>query len=334
MNLFFEKLASELESGRPAELVSILTSGGSTPRGAGAMMAVFPGGRSDGSIGGGSVEYEAQRLAAELLAGRRSALRTFRFIPGGDAGLGMICGGDVTLHFQFLPGGEEPVSAVFRELAEAEHRGRDAWLVRRLEGERVTAMGTADRRGSRLLPADAVLPAGLLGEEALLGQGWSSIRTARAGRVYLFGAGHVAGALVPALDAVGFHCTVLDDRAEFALPERFPQAERVAVCDFSALKDSLRITPDDYLAVMTRGHQADYQVLTQVLRSGARYIGCIGSRRKLELCRGRLLEAGFTPEEYAVLHAPIGLSIGARTPEEIAVSVTAELIAVRAGVKK
>ncbi|MPM43931.1 putative xanthine dehydrogenase subunit A [bioreactor metagenome] len=84
---------------------------------------------------------------------------------------------------------------------------------------------------------------------------------------------------------------------------------------------------------MTRGHQADYEVLTQVLRSGARYIGCIGSRQKLDLCRKRLLAAGFTPDEYAILHAPIGLSIGAQTPEEIAVSVAAELISFRAGME-
>ena len=83
---------------------------------------------------------------------------------------------------------------------------------------------------------------------------------------------------------------------------------------------------------MTRGHQADTEVLSQVLRSGAKYIGCIGSRKKLEFCRQALLSQGFTESEYAFVHAPIGLAIGARTPEEIAVSVAAELIAVRAGV--
>ena len=104
--------------------------------------------------------------------------------------------------------------------------------------------------------------------------------------------------------------------------------------DFTDLARQVTVTADDYVVIMTRGHQADYEVLTQVLRSGARYLGCIGSKRKLALCRDRLLQAGFTPEEYARLHAPIGLAIGAQTPEEIAVSVAAEMIAVRAGVKK
>ena len=90
--------------------------------------------------------------------------------------------------------------------------------------------------------------------------------------------------------------------------------------------DVVTVTPDDCVVIMTRGHQADYEVLTQVLRSGARYIGCIGSRKKLALCRDKLLAAGFTEAEYACVHAPIGLAIGAVTPAEIAVSVCAQLV--------
>ena len=104
--------------------------------------------------------------------------------------------------------------------------------------------------------------------------------------------------------------------------------------DFLSLGEQVRVTPDDYVVIMTRGHQAGYEVLAQTLRSGAKYLGCIGSKKKLALCKERLLAAGFTEEEYARVHAPIGLAIGAETPEEIAVSVTAELIAVRAGVSR
>ena len=111
------------------------------------------------------------------------------------------------------------------------------------------------------------------------------------------------------------------------------KAEKTLCGDFARLSEQVTVTPEDYVVVMTRGHQADYEVLTQVLRSGAKYLGCIGSKRKLALCRERLLAAGFTDEEYARLHAPIGLAIGAQTPEEIAVSVAAEMIAVRAGLE-
>ena len=140
-------------------------------------------------------------------------------------------------------------------------------------------------------------------------------------------------ALVPAIAAVGFRPVVYDDRPEFADPALFPRAEAALCGPFTALAEHIRVTPDDYVVIMTRGHQADYEVLTQTLRSGAKYIGCIGSKKKLSICRDRLLAAGFTAEEYARVHAPIGLAIGAETPEEIAVSVTAEMIAVRAGYK-
>ena len=161
--------------------------------------------------------------------------------------------------------------------------------------------------------------------------GWFVLPAVRGGRVYIFGGGHVSQALVPAIAAVGFRPVVYDDRPEFADPALFPQAEAALCGSFTALAERIKVTPDDYVVIMTRGHQADYEVLTQTLRSGAKYIGCIGSKKKLSICRDRLLAAGFTAEEYAKVHAPIGLAIGAETPEEIAVSVAAEMIAVRAG---
>ena len=162
-------------------------------------------------------------------------------------------------------------------------------------------------------------------------EGWFALPAVQGGKVYIFGGGHVSQALVPAIAAVGFRPVVYDDRPEFADQALFPQAEAVLCGDFAALSEQVAVTADDYVVIMTRGHQADYEVLSQTLRSGAKYLGCIGSRKKLALCRERLLAAGFTAEEYARLHAPIGLAIGAETPAEIAVSVAAELIAVRAG---
>ena len=327
MREFWKTLIHGLENGQPACLVSLLSSAGSTPRSAGAMMSVLPDGIADGTIGGGNVEFEAQKLAAEVLRSGRDERRDYRFVQGNDKSLGMVCGGDVSVQFQFISPEDETALNVFRALVEADGQGRDAWLVRRLEGSRVTRMQAATAAD-----ADSFALSVLMKDVPLLTEdGWFSIPVVRAGWVHIFGAGHVSRALAAALHPLGFRCAVYDDRAEFADPAFFPSAQRVAVCDFK--KPDLTVTPSDYVAVMTRGHQADYEVLTQVLRSGARYIGCIGSRQKLDLCRNRLLAAGFTPEEYAILHAPIGLSIGAQTPEEIAVSVAAELISVRAGME-
>ncbi|MBE6996015.1 MAG: XdhC family protein [Ruminococcaceae bacterium] len=329
MRQFFETIVGGLEGGRPVMLVSVVEAVGSTPRGAGALLAVFPDGRLAGSIGGGNVEYEAARMARELLASGRERQAHFRFVHGDAASLGMVCGGDVTLHFQYLPPTEE-TAAVFRTAARRAGGNENLWLVRRLEGGQVTALDLADGAGFCL--ADGAPDPELLQSRTVYRDGWLSIPIARAGRLCVFGGGHVSQALVRAAAAVGFRSVVFDDRVEFAAPERFPQAEAVLCGRFDEVAKHLTLTADDYVVVMTRGHQADYEVLTQVLRSGAKYIGCIGSKKKLELCRARLLEAGFTAEEYDRLHAPIGLAIGAETPAEIAVSVTAELIAVRAGV--
>lgn len=333
MREFWKQIIHGLEEDRPVCLVTLLESAGSTPRSAGVMMAVFPDGQIAGTIGGGNVEFEAQRLAAEVLRTGKNNTSAYRFVQGDDRALGMVCGGDVTVHFQYLPGGETAHTALFRELIEAEAQGQDTWLLMRLEGDAVTAMGLAHRDGAGFSQAPEPL-APLLTDRAVLTQGsprWFSVPVVKAGRVYLFGAGHVSRALAELLCRVGFRCVVLDDRAEFADPVYFPHAEQVLRCDFNRF--NLPIGADDFVVVMTRGHEADYEVLTQTLRSGARYIGCIGSRRKLAFCRDRLLEAGFTAEEYKVLHAPIGLAIGAQTPEEIAVSIAAEMIAVRAGVQ-
>lgn len=324
MREMFSSLIRELERGEAAMLVTVLEARGSTPRNAGAMMAVFAGGRFAGTIGGGNVELEALALCPRLLEEKRNHHGTFRFIQG-RAGA-ETAGGTVALHFQYLPGGGGESTAVFRRLAELAGRNGGAWLVRRLEGDRVTAMSAA-----ALGEADPAL----LGERTVLtAEGWLSVPIAPPGRLYVFGGGHVSRSLVPAAARVGFRPVVYDDRVEFACRDRFPEAEEVLWGEFGDLSRRVTVTERDYVVVITSSPETDCRVLEQVLRSGAKYVGCIGSDRKLAICRERLLAAGFTAEEYGRIHAPIGLPIGAETPEEIAVAITAELIAVRAGILK
>ena len=226
---------------------------------------------------------------------------------------------------------ETDMAAVMRAAERAAGGSESAWLVRRLDGDAVRETLVASAEDARI---PAALRGTLLTGRSVLAEGeerWLSIPIARAGLVYIFGGGHVSQALAPVLERVGFRTVIYDDRPEFADRTRFPGAERVLCGDFACLQEQVQISPDDYVVIMTRGHLADYEVLSRTLRSGARYLGCIGSRKKLALCRERLLAAGFTAEEYARVHAPIGLAIGAETPEEIAVSVAAELIAVRSG---
>ena len=139
-----------------------------------------------------------------------------------------------------------------------------------------------------------------------------------------------AGALVPVLATVGFRVVMYDNREELAKKENYPMASEVIFGSFSDISGKVALTANDYAVVMTPGHQADYEILSQVLGSDATYIGCIGSRTKVAKTRERLKCDGYTEEDIARVHAPIGLPILAETPEEIAISIAAEMIEHRA----
>ena len=145
-------------------------------------------------------------------------------------------------------------------------------------------------------------------------------------RVILFGGGHVAQCMARQLALLDYRVWVVEDREEFAASALFPAAERVIHCGYDSAEALLRITKRDHGIVMSRGHETDYQILRWLLRSKADYIGCIGSRKKIALTKERLFADGLREDQIGRLHAPIGLSIGAQTPAEIAVSVAAELI--------
>ena len=172
------------------------------------------------------------------------------------------------------------------------------------------------------------------GEEDLLtaeaeGRTWRRRFTPGA-RLILLGGGHVAKAVCAFAARLDFAVTVCDDRMAFANTERFPDAERVICDEFTGAIRALSIRPSDYVCVMTRGHRWDRECL-EALLSGRlpRYLGMVGSHRRSAGLKQALLEAGFSEAGLACLHAPIGLPIGAVTPEEIAVSICAELIRVR-----
>jgi len=149
--------------------------------------------------------------------------------------------------------------------------------------------------------------------------------------VYLFGAGHVSRPVAELAAMVDFRTIVLDDREEFANNERFPKADQIVVLpSYDDVFAGLEIGGDSYLVIVTRGHLHDKTVLEQSLRTDAGYVGMIGSRRKQRLVYDELLGKGFCEDDLNRVHNPIGLDIAAETPEEIAVSIVAELIAARA----
>ena len=150
------------------------------------------------------------------------------------------------------------------------------------------------------------------------------------GRVYIFGGGHLAQELVPVLSHLGFWCMVLDDREEYTDHALFPGVQETKTVDFTALSQILEVKPEDYLVVVTRGHRCDADVERFALRTPASYIGVVGSKRKTRYVREKLASEGFTEEELDQVYAPIGIEIESETPAEIAISIAAQLIQIRA----
>ncbi|MCL4524345.1 MAG: XdhC family protein [Acidobacteria bacterium] len=150
--------------------------------------------------------------------------------------------------------------------------------------------------------------------------------------LYIFGGGHVSIALAGAAGTAGFAVGVVDDRESFANAQRFPMAREI----YTTYEDAFeKIQPNaaTYLVIVTRGHRDDLRVLGWAVKTDARYIGMIGSKRKVLSVYKALEAEGIAPEKFERVHAPVGLEIGALTPEEIAVSIAAELIAIRRGAK-
>jgi len=146
--------------------------------------------------------------------------------------------------------------------------------------------------------------------------------------LYLFGGGHISLPLAKMGKLLGFKIAVIDDRAEFANPDRFPEADVVLAGDFAKSFPKLKIDKSSYIVIVTRGHQHDELVLEWAAGTPAKYVGMIGSKNKIKIVFSHLLAKGITNQQLDRVHAPIGLEINAQTPEEIAISILAEIVKV------
>lgn len=324
MKTILDAMLSALARGERCVLCSILATSGSSPRGAGAKMAVFADGSALGTVGGGAVEQLSVQRALAAIRSGENELKSYDLHPNDVSDIGMICGGRVTVYFQLFTPEQTDDIAVLRSWRETLEKDVDLWLLLALDGEGVKEFRVLTRED---IPQE---DKALFTSRAL----WEGERyaepLARAGKVCIFGGGHVGSALVPVLSTVGFRVVMFDNREALAKRENYPAADEVIFGDFRHIYDKVTLTPDDYAVIMTPGHQADFEILAQVLKSEASYIGCIGSRGKVAKTRAKLLEAGFNEADLARIHSPIGLPILAETPEEIAISIAAEVIEHRA----
>ncbi len=315
MRLIFSELMRQRRQGKDLCLVLIIAGEGSAPRTTGSMMLTGPEGRIAGTVGGGAVELLSERLAADAVSGRESFVHAYRLHPNGEEDIGMICGGNVDILFQFIPASEPAWDAAAEAVLSMLERQEKGSI------EFDAAGGPAC-----VLRADGSTAAGTEPDEVLF-----ILPVETADNAYLFGGGHITKALVPILKSVGFRVIVMDDRPEYADWERFPEADEVICCGFSDMFSRIDFGPEDFAAVMTSGHAHAFETLLQLLgRPAAVYVGSIGSKRKIASVNERLRAAGIPEERIASVHAPIGTAIRAVTPEEIAVSIAGEMILVRA----
>lgn len=343
MEDFIGTVLEAIEGCRPAALVTPVATEGSLPTGRHARMLVYADGTSAGTVGGGRMEGEAQAAALEVIREGKPRLIHFALTAEDALADGLLCGGQATFFVEPLDGADAAPFAAMQRLVETGGSGVEA--VRLVEGEAVrrlvvredgTAVGTL---GSAPLDQAVLVQAGeviaddsaaveeMQTDEAQVPVFVQALQ--RRPTVFIFGGGHVGLALARLAPTAGMRVAVIDDRPEFCNRERFPMADELHVRDFSAAVDGLAIDAVAYAVVMTRGHKWDREVVAQVLRTEAGYIGMIGSRRKIALTWEALKAEGFAEAELARVHAPIGLDIGGDTPGEIAISILAELIMAR-----
>ncbi len=330
------------QNGTPHAHCVLVRKSGSAPQSPGARLLVQRDGVLHGTIGGGCVEMEVRRLALNALRSGKPQLHVFRMDDDYGYDDGLICGGRVWVFIQPNPAQWLESLQAAQHLQESGKRG--AWvLITRADGHEGKAFCVAE---DEIIPnapeawRQALQTAALqaMQQDTCL---YSSIQEHM--EIYaepvqpqpllvLVGAGHIAHALAPMASAAGFDVVVLDDRASFANAERFPTASRCIVGDIAQSLQDLPTDNRTYIVIVTRGHRHDADALRVALHKPAAYVGMIGSKRKITVIYRELLQQGeATLEQLAQVHSPLGLDIGAETVGEIAVSILAELIAVRRG---
>ncbi|AGL03249.1 XdhC family protein [Desulfoscipio gibsoniae] len=349
-----KKLIFALDSGQDGVLAVITGATGSTPRKAGTKMIVTADYNIYGTIGGGVGEEIVRRECLKALAMKSSFEYTIKLTGNVAANEGMICGGNMDIFINYVSKDDEYAREVLTRYVDSTLNDENPALV--------TLTGINGEDNARLGRMMVVWPDGsVLGD---LGSGHINSFTVSsvygAGKnnnprlivsppdqdikmqlfidpgvlnpeILILGGGHIALPLVKIASLLGFKVIVVDDRPEFANDNRFPEAYMVVCAGFEQALADMDIGPGTYTVIVTRGHAYDRDCLREVIKRPGAYVGMIGSSRKVKAIMQQLAEEGIPPEKLAAVYSPIGLEIGAQTPEEIALCIMAEVVNVYRG---
>ena len=349
MKEVIQEAVNLLEQGQPCVLATVVRTKGSTPQKSGAMLLVREDGSGVGTLGGGCVEGDIWFAAKEIMRNHGGPEFKNYFLNEDIAARdGLVCGG--TMYFYLEPfweaddftelghqlldayEGGEPLALATAVNVPNGHPGLGAKLLLRMDGTVFGTLGSPelDQRGMEVCKkvADVGAIESFTTDEGVevFVEGFTTPPT-----LVMVGGGHVGKATADLAQNLGYRVVVVDDRPEFSNEERFPYADQTLITDYEGWSDHLSLNVNTFVVVATRGHRYDDMALESALKTRARYIGLMGSRRKTLMIYQRLLQQGVTLERLKEVRSPIGLDIGALTPEEIAVSVMSEIIMTRRG---
>jgi xanthine dehydrogenase accessory factor len=296
MKPLVDEIVRQCEQGGRVALCTVVATRGSTPQSRGAKMLVLQAGNTLGTLGGGCVEAEVRKRALELLSAGTSKLLSFSLDHDYGWDDGLICGGNMDIFVHVVGPEELPTYASISTALSNEQPATFEF--------RYTSEGEEHRYAEDLGPPPVLVIAG---------------------------AGHVGQALATVAAELEFRVDVIDDRPEFASKERFPRARNIIVGEIEQKLREYPIDSTTYLVIVTRGHKNDGRALAAVIDRDAKYIGLIGSKRKVKAIMDDLAAQGVDHARLLRVHGPIGLDIAAVSVPEIAVSIAAEIIAVRRG---
>ena len=339
----------DLKDGQPCVLATVVRTKGSTPQKAGAMLLVRQDGTGVGTLGGGCVEGDIWFAAKEILRLNGGAeFKDYYLNEDIAARDGLVCGG--TMYFYLEPlRDQKDFITVGNQILEAYDGGQPVSLA-----TVVNAVDGGPALGSKLLLRSDGTVSGSFGNAEFDAQvievsrkvadigSNESFNLSDGTEVFvdgfttpptlvMVGGGHVGKATADLAYSLGYRVYLVDDRPEFCNEERFPYAEERVIETYDKWTDHLDLNVNSFVVVATRGHRFDDMALESALKTRARYIGVLGSRRKTIMIYRRLLQQGVPLERIKEVYAPIGLNIGAVEPEELAVSIMSEIIMVRRG---
>jgi xanthine dehydrogenase accessory factor len=351
MQEIFSKAAELIRQNRPFIFTTVVRTKGSTPQKAGAKMLIRANGSTLGTLGGGCVEGDIWYIATEMLRKKEPPqYRHYTLNEDIAAGDGLVCGG--TMYFwiepvydgeKFFPylnpileaiNGGKPVSlaTVVKTVSPEIQLGKKLLIYE--DGSVSGDLNDTSFKKAIIKPGRRLAAFGeneffaVTGGAEVYIEGFTTPPT-----LIIMGGGHVGKAVSTLAATLGYRVIIIDDREEFANSQRFPEAFRTIPADFEQGLAQFSVNANTYIVIATRGHHYDDIALEAAIRTPARYIGLLGSQRKSLLIFKRLAEKGISPDRIREIHAPIGLDIGALTPEELAVSIMGEIVAVRRGGK-